>query len=240
MNQWRNTASVIDWFKAINDKNRATFLKFDVKDFYPSISCELIKDSLSFARTYADISAEDEKIILHACNSLLFYKEGEWVKKEGEGTFDITMGSYHGAEACELVGLFILNKLTRILGRDNVGLYRDDGLAVLKRKSGPEVDRIRKKLHLTFKNHGLEITLETGLKMTDFLDITLDLRNNRFFPYRKPNNPPSYINKNSNHPPSIIKQIPTMINKRLCDLLSVDYVDFYFYACVFIHITLCT
>ena len=140
------------------------------------------------------------------------------MKKEGEGTFDITMGSYHGAEACELVGLFILNKLTRILGRDNVGLYRDDGLAVLKRKSGPEVDRIRKKLHLTFKNHGLEITLETGLKMTDFLDITLDLSNNRFFPYRKPNNPPSYINKNSNHPPSIIKQIPTMINKRLCDL----------------------
>ena len=94
VNQWRNTASVIDWFKAINDKNRATFLKFDVKDFYPSISCELIKDSLSFARTYADISAEDEKIILHACNSLLFYKEGEWVKKEVEGTLDITMVSY--------------------------------------------------------------------------------------------------------------------------------------------------
>ena len=42
------------------------------------------------------------------------------------------MGSYDGAEVCELVGLFILNDLCNIYGKENIGLYRDDGLAVFK------------------------------------------------------------------------------------------------------------
>lgn len=52
------------------------------------------------------------------------------MKKENE-SFDVTMGSYDGAEVCELVGLFILSKLTNVAGMDSIGLYRDDGLAVL-------------------------------------------------------------------------------------------------------------
>ena len=41
------------------------------------------------------------------------------------------MGSYDGAEVCELVGLFLLNKLAVTFGKVNVGLYRDDGLLIL-------------------------------------------------------------------------------------------------------------
>ena len=137
---------------------------------------------------------------MHACKSLLFHNNTTWVKNTG--TFDITMGSYHGAEACELVGLYILNKISPIFGRENVGLYRDDGLAVLK-KSGPETNRIKKELHEIFKGINLKITVETSLKATDFLDVTLDLKNNKYYPYRKPNNPPLYINANSNHPPNV-------------------------------------
>ena len=37
-NQWRNSAAVINWFKSLNDKNRHTFLSFDITAFYPSIS----------------------------------------------------------------------------------------------------------------------------------------------------------------------------------------------------------
>jgi hypothetical protein len=40
--QWRNTASVIEWFQNIPNKNKCKFLKFDVVDFYPSISEELL------------------------------------------------------------------------------------------------------------------------------------------------------------------------------------------------------
>ena len=42
------------------------------------------------------------------------------------------MGSFDGAEICELVGLFILTKLEEKFGKENVGLYRDDGLEVIK------------------------------------------------------------------------------------------------------------
>jgi hypothetical protein len=45
--------------------------------------------------------------------------------------FDVTMGSYDGAEICELVGLFILSKLEAKFGKNQVGLYRDYGLAIL-------------------------------------------------------------------------------------------------------------
>jgi hypothetical protein len=42
------------------------------------------------------------------------------------------MGSYDGAEICELVGLFILDKFRAEFKNDNIGLYRDDGLAAFK------------------------------------------------------------------------------------------------------------
>ena len=40
------------------------------------------------------------------------------------------MGSFDGAEVCELVGLYLLSQLQHL--DMNVGLYRDDGLAVTK------------------------------------------------------------------------------------------------------------
>ena len=78
------------------------------------------------------------------------------MKKNGEGLFDISMGSYHGAEVCELVGLFLLSKLLAIFGAGNYGLYRDDGLAVVKNISDRCADNIRKKLKKTFKDENLE------------------------------------------------------------------------------------
>ena len=39
------------------------------------------------------------------------------------------MGSFHGAEVCDLVGLYILDKLKSIF--DSCELYRDDGLGVI-------------------------------------------------------------------------------------------------------------
>ena len=47
------------------------------------------------------------------------------------------MGCFDGTEICELVGSFILNKLYNVLFKENVCLYRYDGLAALKSTSGP-------------------------------------------------------------------------------------------------------
>ena len=125
------------------------------------------------------------------------------------------MGSYDGAEICELVGLFILNHLGKKFGKKNIGLYRDDGLAVIKNRSARLADKTRKELHKIFEQFGLKITAESNLHVVNFPDVTFDLSTGKYKPYRKPNDDPLYIHKHSNHPPSILRQLPASINKRI-------------------------
>ena len=46
--------------------------------------------------------------------------------------------------------------------------------------------------------------------------MTFNLINGSYEPYKKPKDPLSYINKNLNHPPQIIKKLPKTTNDRLC------------------------
>ena len=62
------------------------------------------------------------------------------------------MGSFDGAEICELVGLYALNKLRTRFGNNNIGLYRDDGLALIEGNSPRLADKARKDSALHFKN----------------------------------------------------------------------------------------
>ena len=81
----------------------------------------------------------DIDVINHARKSLLFDGSNTWIKKQG--LFDVSMGAYHGAEVCELVGTYMLNVLSKKYNKNDFGLYRDDGLAVLKKKSGRNQNR---------------------------------------------------------------------------------------------------
>ena len=219
VNQWRSTSTVIQWFKNIKNKSECKFIQFDIVDFYPSISENLLVKALTWAKTYIDITEREMKIIMNARKSMLFYNHGIWIKKGDNPYFDVTMGSYDGAEICELVGLYLLYEcLAQLFGKGNVGLYRDDGLAVVRNLSGPQTDRLRKRMVQCFKDNGLQITVEINLHVTDFLDVTLDLPADKYYPYRKPNNELLYINTASNHPPSITKQLPNMINRRISDI----------------------
>ena len=218
LNQWRNTAVVIDWFKDIPNKSRSSFIKFDIVDFYPSITEELLDKAVEFAKSVTEIDDSELRIIKHARKSLLFNGNEQWVKKTGDEQFDVTMGSYDGAEVCELVGLYLLSKLSVVFGRDSGGLYRDDGLAAISSRSGRRLDQLRKQIVQLFKSEGLAITIEINLVSTDFLDVMFNLDTSKYSPYRKPNNKPLYINTKSNHPPSVVKELPSMINQRLSDL----------------------
>ena len=80
------------------------------------------------------------------------------------------------------------------------------------------MDKIRKDIIALFKSEGVFITIDTNLIETDFLDVSFNLEMDKFFPYRKPSNTPLYIHSESNHPPSIIKQLPSMTNKRISNL----------------------
>ena len=93
-------------------------------------------------------------------------------------------------------------------------------MAVIKGLSGPEIERLKKNAVTTFKDYGLNITIEANLLTVNYLDVTFDLRKGIYLPYRKPDNPPVYINSCSNYPPTVIKQLPKSISKILSDLSS--------------------
>ena len=224
-NQWRNTQVVLKWFNDIRLKHRKKLLQLDIVEFYQSITLELLMKSLTHARKYTEIDESIIKIIMNARKAILFSNSEPWVKRDNED-FDVTMGAYDGAEVCELVGLFLLDKIKREFKDLNFGIYRDDGLAHYNnRLTGPQVEKMKKDLIRTFKDENLRITIETNMDRVDFLDVTLDMPSGKFWPYRKPNNTPLYINKQSNHPPSVKKQLPTMIERRVSDI-SVDQEQF--------------
>ena len=162
---------------------------------------------------HTSISRIEEETILHCRKSLLYLNGEPWQKKQGN--FDVTMGSYNGAEVCELVGLFFLEIMQKRYRNASIGLYRDDGLAAFRNISKRQGDAIRKDLIKLFKQHKLDLEIICNMKRVDFLDITFDLSNGTFKLYNKPNNEPLYVHAKSNHPPSIIKQIPASVSKRI-------------------------
>ena len=91
------------------------------------------------------------------------------------------MGSYDGAEVSELVGLFLLNQLEKLIPRQIVGLYRDDGLAVINNHSGPEIERLRKSVIKLFKSIRLNVRIDSNIKTTDFLDIQFSASRRIFY-----------------------------------------------------------
>ena len=172
-------SEVIEWFLKIPDKNTYKFAIFDIKDFYPSISEKLFTNAFNFAKDITDISREDIQIMYHARKSLLFCNEKSWMKREGN-LFDVTMGAYDGAEVSELVGIFMLNKISEKYNKNDLALYRDDGLVVFKNVSGPESERIKKIFQSLFKKYGLGIIIECNKKVVDYLDITFNLKDGTY------------------------------------------------------------
>ena len=158
---------------------------FDIVDFHPSITEKLFEDSICFAKQWVEIDNETNAVIKHCRKSLLFSRDSAWIKKSGS-LFDVTMGSSDGAEICDMVGLFLLHQLAKLVGKSNIGLYRNNGLAILV-ASGPELERLKRKIIKLFQSHGLKIISSTNLVQTDFLDVTLDLKSRKYWPYRKPN-----------------------------------------------------
>ena len=144
--QCKDTSTVIKWFNQIEEKPKQTFFIFDIVNFYPIISVKLLNECITWAKLYAPITELEEKTIMHARKSLLYSAtDGKpWTKLNSLDGFDVTMGSYDGAEVCELVGLFILDTLNKQLDTGNICLYRDDGLMLMKNSNGSKADNIRK------------------------------------------------------------------------------------------------
>ena len=74
----------------------------------------------------------------------MFNDNTPWSKKHSTTSFDVTMGSFDGAETCELVGSYLLNQLPECI-RKQIGLYRDDGLGAFQ-QTPREIEGIKKEI----------------------------------------------------------------------------------------------
>ena len=92
-NQWHCISTVLDGSKLLKIKKTWKFIKFDIEEFYPSISAKLLEKSINFARKIIEIKENIIDITNHARKSLRFHDGNAWVKKEGNPLFDITMES---------------------------------------------------------------------------------------------------------------------------------------------------
>ena len=102
-----------------------------------------------------------------------------------------------------------MSLLSKHINKNHIELYRDDGLAILK-----------KKIQKLFKEKYLGIIVQCNFKITNYLDITLNLNDGSYRLYRKPNEERNYIHVNSHHHPSIIKKVPRSNERRLSVLSS--------------------
>ena len=131
----------------------------------------------------------------------MFHLKQAWKKKESSSSFDVTKGSYDGAELRKLIRIFTQSVLQDIINKDAMGLYRDL--------------EITKKTIQVFKDNGFSNDMVINLMEVNFLNVTFNLRKRSYQPYKKPNDELKYINVLSNHPPQILKQLNTTINDRL-------------------------
>ena len=59
------------------------------------------------------------------------------------------MGAYDRTEAWELVGNFLLNELSQKHDKKDIALYRGNGLAIFKNRSGTRSKKIKKRVSIT-------------------------------------------------------------------------------------------
>ena len=210
-NQWINSDEVIDWFSALPNKQRLKFISWDVQSMYPSISEKLLKSALQWASQYVEISEKDKTTILAAKASLLYdLNNGIWKKKGVD--FDITMGSWDGAETCDICVLYLLSKVQHL--NINIGAYRDDWLAVSSQRER-QVEKTKQEVAKIFKDNGLSLEIVANKTTINFLDVTFDLSTGLYSPFMKENNEIFYVHSKSNHPKSILKNLPKNVQNRL-------------------------
>ena len=215
-----NSSQVVNRLKKQRITRQSAFIEFDVESFYPSISPNLVRNTINWARGILNITDKEIEIIEASCHNFLFNGGIPWEKVK-YGEHDVTMGSYSGAELCEFVGLFILYQLRDV--NINPILYRDDGL-LLCNSSPKDNHKTGLKIIEIFKRNDLDIKLLDNRKITNFLDLTLDLNTHSYRIYVKENNFPLYVHSQSNHPQSILKNIPLDVERRVSNLCMTEQI----------------
>ena len=83
INQWRSTENCIKLFEEYEKNDRCPFIKYDIKDFYPSITEKTLDRALDLVKEYMVIPLDKVEIIKHCRKTLLYYEDSIWIKKKG-------------------------------------------------------------------------------------------------------------------------------------------------------------
>ena len=81
VNQGRDTDSVVNWFENTKNKNKCIFMQYEIEELHPSISEDLLKKAINYARTFIYISSDEKETIIHCQKSLLFNNLDIWIQK---------------------------------------------------------------------------------------------------------------------------------------------------------------
>ena len=88
------------------------------------------------------------------------------------------MGSFDATEICELVGLYLLNQLSKLLG---MTMWDCIEMTDMLQSKAVLLDKMSKNIIAFFKEKDLTITIATNLIETDFPDVTFNLATVKFF-----------------------------------------------------------
>ena len=68
----------------LENKERLSFMVYDMKRFYPSIRDNIFAKVTQFTKKLTEITDEGINLIMQARKTLLFNKGVSWVKKKGK------------------------------------------------------------------------------------------------------------------------------------------------------------
>lgn len=79
----------------MNSKSKASSIQIDIIDFYPSISENLLENSLNFTKNYIGITDDELKIITASRQSVLIFHDFF------NENFDFPMGAFDSAQIAD-------------------------------------------------------------------------------------------------------------------------------------------
>ena len=71
-----------------------------------------------------------------------------------------------------------------LLPKTKFGLYRDDGIILLRMANGQQMEKKRNTIIKISKKIGFSMDIETSLKEVEFIDVTLYLQDGTYIPYK--------------------------------------------------------
>ena len=111
------------------------------------------------------------------------------------------MGTCDGAQVYKLVGRFLIPQISDKYNKKDIALNRDDGLSFSKTKVVHKREN-KERFSKNFPENDLFIIIKRSVKITDYLNATLNLLNKTYKPCSEPSNEISYAHKTT-HPPIV-------------------------------------